>query len=246
MRAMIYRLLIFCFLVLLCGCSDEDASYKVAYDPSWYPQDFRGKEPTINGFSADLLRAAGEERDFSVDLVKAGPEFLEWGLNQGKWDAILTSLSPAINYEEQFVFSDPYLLLGPVIVVPASSSVKGLADLAGKTVGVLRGSLAVTILAEKVPGVVILAYDSPAIALEALLADQYEAVAMPILIAGSYVADLYSDRLKIVTAPLSQEGLRLVATKAHEDLIYEFNKGLEDVRGSAYEALLHEWRLMQP
>lgn len=233
-------------LALLLGCSssEEGTLYHIGIDPSWYPQDFRGKEPALTGFSEGLIRAIGEEEGFNVQILSAGPEFLEWGLSEGRFDGILTSLSPAVNYEGRYLFSQPYLLIGPVLVVTTNSPVKNLADLKGKTVAALRGSEVVSLLGEAVPGIVISAYDQPGPVLESLLTGSYDAVAMPVLMAKSYVNDLYRGRLRLIDNPLNQEALRLVALVGDEDLIDDFNSGLHSLqKNDHYEELAEEWHV---
>lgn len=239
------RLLICFFFVLFAGCSsDESSAYRVAIDPSWYPQDFAGKEPALVAFSESLMKAIANKEDLNIEMFRAGPNFLEWGLNRGEWEGIMTTLSPAVNYEGRYLFSEPYLLTGPVIVVSHSSKVTSLSDLAGKTIGVLRGSSAVTILGSTVPNIVIVAYDLPAVGLEALVAGHYDALAMPILMAKSYVNDLYHGRLKIVTEPLNQEGLRFVTLAEDKTLRDAFDDGLKSLKHNGdYESLLTNWRL---
>lgn len=241
-----YKYLIALCLLFLASCapSDEGPLYRVGLDPSWYPEDFMGKEPALTGFSQELLSAIGEEEGFNVEVVQAGPEFLEWGLNEGKFDAILSSLPPSLPYEGRYLFSEPYLLIGPVLIVPYSSSIEKIDDLAGKTVATMRGSSIVSFLGEKVPAIVIVSYDTPAKALENLIEGRFDAVAMPSLIAQSYIQDLYQGRLKIIGSPLNQEALRLIALPGDESLVEDFNTGLEKMRHKGtYDDLLSKWHV---
>lgn len=245
-KSFLHKCLLIVSLIFILGCSatDEGALYHIGIDPSWYPQDFRGKEPALTGFSEGLIRAIGEEEGFNVQILSAGSEFLEWGLSEGRFDGILTSLSPAVNYEGRYLFSKPYLLIGPVLVVTANSPLKKRADLKGKTVAALRGSQVVSVLGETVPGIVITAYDQPGPVFENLLNGSYDAVAMPVLMAKSYVNDLYQGRLKIIDDPLTEEALRLVALVGDEDLIDGFNSGLHSLqKNDHYEELAEEWHV---
>lgn len=235
---------IIALLLLLCSCSSPEEEKRIAVDPSWYPQNFMGKEPAITGFSVELARKALDENGIELSVAEAGPEFLLWGLDRGEWQAVLTSLPPSLNYENIYHFSDPYLQIGPVMVVPGDSSLQQLADLQGKIVAVPRGSLSVAVLGEKVPGIVIVAYDSPAVALENLLQSQYDAVFMPIITAGSFLQDLYGSQLKIVGDPITSEALFFVTLHKQRDLVQFFNEGLDTLKDQGtYNNLITQWKL---
>lgn len=47
---------------------------------------------------------------------------------------------------EEYIFSGPYYLIGPVLVVPTSSPIKTIRDLKGKSIGVITGSQPVSSL----------------------------------------------------------------------------------------------------
>ena len=233
-------------LIFLMGCSssDEGPVYRIGVDPSWSPQNFMGREAAIRGFSGELLQIIGNKENFQPELLDTGPEFLEWGLKEGSLDAILTSLAPSLNYEGIYLFSEPYLRIGPVLVVPINSSIKDLGDLNGKTIAVQRGSSAMGIIGTKVPRIVMMSYDRPGLVLENLLLGAYEAVTMPVLIAESYVHDIYKGQLKIVGMPLTEEALCLVTLADNEMLIEDFNKGLQEIEKSGqYETLIRHWRI---
>ena len=242
-----FRYIISLALIILMGCSSSDDApvYRIGVDPSWGPQDFMGKEAAVRGFSGELLQLIGNKENFYSELLDTGAEFLEWGLKQESLDAILTSLPPNLNPKEGiYLFSDPNLKIGTVLVIPVNSPIKILEDLSGKTVAVKRGSAAMGVLGAKVPRIVMMPYDSPGIVLENLLGGSYEAVAMPILIAESYIHDLYQGRLKIIGSPLTGEALRLVTLANHETLVKKFNKGLQELENSGeYEKLIKYWQI---
>ena len=66
---------------------------------------------------------------------------------------------------------------------------------------------------------------------------------IPNLEARALIPNLYTNQLKIVTAPLSNHGLRLITLKGnHEDLIDYFNKGLEKLKKEGtYQKIRHDF-----
>ena len=239
----LWLLAVFFFLV---GCSsnEELPVYRIARDPYWFPLELMGKQPAVLGFSDSLVRAIGEEEDFSAQFISTGPDFFEWGLAEGKWDAILTYINPTLNYESRYSFSEPYLMTGPVLIVPSNAPVKSLKDLNGKVIAFDKGTDAITIIAASGENFVFVTYDSYAKALSDLLEGRYDAVIMPSIVAGSFLFDLYSNTLRIVGEPLTKEGLRLMTLKDNQDLVDQFNSGLRKLKSNGdYHSLLARWRI---
>lgn len=242
MKTILSLLLI--FFTVACSSSKEENAYKIARDPSWYPLNFMGKGPSVLGFSDDLISAIAQEEDIGIQQYLSSWSSIEDGLNQRRWDGILSSIPEILSFKDRYSFSEPYLKLGPVLIVLNNSSITSLDEMEGKEVGIQTGSSNVTFL-EKYPSIIIKPYDSIAESLEDLLAQKINGVLMPILPAQSYVRDLYQGELKIVTEPLSEEALRLVTLHdEYPELIGAFNSGLKKLKENGqYDQLLKKWKL---
>jgi polar amino acid transport system substrate-binding protein len=86
-------------------------------------------------------------------------------------------------------------------------------------------------------------------ALEALDRDKIDGVIMPASRAYYSVDGYYAGKLKIITAPLTDIGLRLIALKtpASEVLISSFNETLKELKANGeYSALLTRWSFVDP
>ena len=104
----------------------------VGFDQSYPPYGFVGDDGEFTGFDLDLAQAVAEIEDWDVQL-----EAIDWDAK----DALLDS--GAINCiwngftmegrEDDYTFSEPYMLNGQVVVVRADSGIASLDDLAGKT-----------------------------------------------------------------------------------------------------------------
>jgi polar amino acid transport system substrate-binding protein len=168
------------------------------------------------------------------------------GLQKDKYEAILSSMPPYVFNTQQFDFSEIYLPLGPVLVVPIQSPIRSLDRLDGKEIGVISGSTGPLIL-EKSPGVLIRFYDSIPKALNDLIAGTIDGAIIDILSAVAYCRDLYQEELKIVTPPLDEEGLRLITKHGSTPtLIKGFNNGLAKMKSNgSYAKLLDKWELQE-
>ncbi len=62
-------------------------------------------------------------------------------LQSGKIDIIIATVTVTEERRQVVEFSEPYFLSGSLLLVPKASPVRGLEDLAGKTVAVVQGSI---------------------------------------------------------------------------------------------------------
>lgn len=238
---------LFIFLICLtfcsCGCSKKKShDYRIGLDPSWYPLEIPGMDKNLLAFSTELLHEIASLRKVKIAIIHMSWDNLTLGLAEKEYHGVLSSLYPYLFYEKKYSFSDPYLMTGLVLVVPAKSSITSLDKLKDKEVAVLRGSTAVT-LVDKYPGVQTKEYDAVPSALNDLLQQNVDAVLVDYLIAQAYIRDLYHGQLKIATAPLNDQGLRLITLYDQAPgLIKDFNRGLKELKENGkYLELLKKW-----
>lgn len=234
-----------CLALLLLSCdAGPKETHRIARDPFWFPLDFIGKENAVLAFSDGLIRAIGDEEGFQVSLYAVGWVQLQQVLRQGTVDGILSAIPPTPFFRRSYDFSDVYLHVGPVLVVPVESDAHSLEEMKEKIVGVLTGSPSM-IVAAQIPDVVIIDYMEIAIALEECARGEIDGVLLPRLRAYAYVRDFYDEVLHVVTPPLTDEGLRLLVLKGEkEDLLEEFNDGLKEMHeNGTYDKLQEKWGL---
>ena len=238
---------ILCCITFGCGGGSQKTTYQVGVDPSWYPLLLDGKERNMTGFSTELLQEIGKKEDVAFSKVSVSWDVLMEGLQKGQYVGILFSMQPYNFNQQTYDFSDLYLKTGPVLVVSTSFDYTSLDNLSGKEIAVMPDSGGTSIL-EKHPGILIRNYDSIAKALNDVSLGEIDGAIVDRLMAESYCQDLYQGKLKIVTAPLNDAGLRLITlhNKAPE-LIEAFNDGLEKLKSSKeYDDLLKKWSLAPP
>ncbi len=237
--------LIFLFL-FSCGSDHKNGSYTIGVDVAWYGMDFKGQENNVTGFSRDLLREISKMKKMKLSFLPVNWDVLISNLKTKSCDGILSSLPPYIFNQSTFDFSHPFLMTGPVLIVPVSSAWKSIDQLGGKEIAYLADSDGALIL-EKNPGILIRPYDSIPQALNDVVSGAIDGAIVDVVIASSYCQNIYKGQLKIVTPPLNDLGLRLL-TRVHETppLMHAFNEGLAELKASgAYEALLKKWSLGQ-
>ncbi len=242
-----FSLLLFlftCLLLYACGGGPRGKEWTVAIDPSWYPMNFMGRDKQILGFTTELLQEVAHLQKIKVAKVQENWDNLLSNLQKEKYDAILSSMQPYIFYEKQYDFSHPFLLTGPVLVLPEDSKVTSFEQLSGKEVAVISGT-ADALLIEKFPGIIIRTFDSIPDAFNAMVMGHIDGAVVDGLQASAYCDDLYHGQLKVVGAPLTDQGLRMIAL--HDKalpLIEAFNATIDKLKKSGkFAELSSKWGL---
>lgn len=224
-------------------------TYTIARDPTWFPFDFFGKERQISAFSDDLLLAIAAEQKIQINIYTASSASLLAGLNSQTYDGVLSPISSReVFTQKKYLFSKSYFRFGPVVVLRIHSPFTKLSELEGGVVGVLRGS---STNFEKQGGsnLTYVPYDNLLIALQNLANGSLDGVIVKAIPAYIYTHGLFSDKLRVATAPLTGEGLRLFTVKdpSGQQLIEAFNSGLKKLKeNGTYDALLKQWDLVDP
>jgi polar amino acid transport system substrate-binding protein len=229
-----------------CGGKKSDFDYKIALDPSWYSLSLPGRESNLTAFTCELLEAVGKIEKVSIGVYQRSWSNLVFGLQEGEYNAICTTLEPYLFYEKMYNFSDLYLMTGPVLVTPINSKYTSLSQFSGLEIGFQEGSNAALIL-EKYPGIIQRSYDSIQTALVDTQNGTIEGSILGVLSARSYTQDLFQGQLKISSYPLTQEGIRLIGIKSRSTTFMRvFNQGLTRLKeNGTYAALAKKWNLSE-
>ncbi|MFZ0565444.1 MAG: transporter substrate-binding domain-containing protein [Chlamydiales bacterium] len=239
---------LFFFVFAFWGCGSKSASkpsgYLIGRDTSWFPLQFGEQAIAINGFTNKLVQEIGKKEEITMNIVDIDWLQLFYSLDEEEVEGIFTSIPPTVESQAVYSFSEPFLLLGPVLVVPIESKASSLEDLSGKIVGVNQFDDSVLVV-QKYPSIVIELYQNIPMALEALSQGAYDGLLIPNLDAHTLVPHLYRNQLKIVTLPLNNKALRLITLKdEHKKLIESFNKGLKELfESSQYKETLEQFGL---
>lgn len=220
-------------LIFVAGCISlmpKNGRYSIGRDPTWFPLDFKEMTVGINAFTNELVAEMAKIEKKPMALFDVAWNQLIPGLEEHDYAGILTSIPSNLITEDRYTFSDPFLLLGPVLVVPEDSKATSLDDLKNTTVGTYMYDNSVLIVQEY-PSIVILPYSGPGQGLEQLARGETNGALVPALDAQSLVSTQYKGRLKIVTKPLDDRALKLVTLKGHhKGLIKRFNSGLKKLQ----------------
>ncbi len=225
--------------------------YRIALDETWYPLQLYEKDENVSLFSEEIVRAIASEEDFSVEFMHIGPSDLFTGLENGDYEGVLSSLDVESENAENYIFSNSYYPLGPVLATTISSPFKSLKDLKGKRIGVIRGSDSMMSL---------LAYGSADLVFYDFI-DRFkmpndmvngviDGVFLDVITAYEYInSGMNLDQFRVVSVPLGSKGLHFIALNNAEDniLIHVINKGLKKIQeNGVYSQILSKWGLFNP
>jgi ABC-type amino acid transport substrate-binding protein len=139
----------------------------------------------VQGFDADLARFLGKalfNDPARAELVPVTSGGRIPFLYSGWIDIIVASLTATEDRRRVLEFSDPYFISGSLLLVPKDSPVRGLPDLAGRTVAVLAGSVQEKDLEQIAPGARRVAFEKLPDAITALKQKKADALAQDDLI----------------------------------------------------------------
>lgn len=242
------RWLFFLFAVFLssCGCDGQGrhGTIRIGIDPSWSPLDFKEQEPYINGYVEELLLEMSRYSGIEFQKIPANWDSLFDGLEEERYDAVLSSMPPYSFNKSKYDFSENFLDIGPVLITPWDAHTANLNQLSGELVGVLTGDQAILLLSQH-PEIIIRMFNSVPETLNAIVSGEIKAAILDRLPAANYTRDIYAGRLKIASQPLTDAGLHATVLKKKADrFIKAFNNALEQMKKKkTMEALQKKWNL---
>jgi polar amino acid transport system substrate-binding protein len=224
----------------------KEHQFVIAADSRWFPLDLHGQEQYMVGFVSELTQSIAKDEEIKIQVISIGTSQLMDNMEKGYYDGVFSSLSPDILNEKKYRFSEPFYLTGPVLVVSVKSKATSIKEL--HTVGIERGFSLPTGLSNT-PLTSVLPFDNTNIALSELVLGNIDGFIMDSVDAYAYVRGYYAGKLKVVTPPLDNEGLRLVTLNEFfgKELVKIFDQGLETARkDKRYHELLDKWELIDP
>lgn len=140
---------------LLAGCSQQQSSSNdgnpadnkliVGFDNSYPPYGFMDENNNPTGFDLDLAQEVASRNGWDIELSAIDWDTKDAQLNQGTINCIWNGFTME-GREDDYTFSEPYMLNEQVVVVKKNSGINSLSDLKGKTVMTQVDSAALDVL----------------------------------------------------------------------------------------------------
>jgi len=123
------------------GAAQEQDTLRVGMSGGYFPFTFV-RQDTLQGFEVDVMNAVAKEAGLTVDFVTMSFSGLIGALGSGRIDTVANQITITPEREATFAFTQPYVIDGAQVVVKAGkeTTITGVEDLRGQTVGVNLGS----------------------------------------------------------------------------------------------------------
>ena len=150
----------------------------------------------------------------------------------------------------KIIYSQILIIFSALYLLFRSSHIKSFKDLNGKTIGIINGLIINTLYKNIHIIFVFYDYNYRYKLIEDVSNNVIDGMILDMITAYEYTKNgPYRDWLKVVSEPLTNEGLRLIAKNNLESkkLIEQFNEGLKAIKkNGAYSQLLFKWGLFNP
>jgi polar amino acid transport system substrate-binding protein len=244
MKRTLYALIAAAFLMSSTAAFAAGKTITFATDATWPPMEMVDANKQLVGFEIDLMNEIAKEAGFTPVYKNTAWDGIFAGLAAGKYDAVLSSVTITDERKKQFDFSDPYISVGQILVVPkAETKVAKLADLKGKKVGAQIGTTG-AFEVKKIDGVELKTYDEVGLAFEDMAAGRISGVVCDEPTAAHYALqrDEYKAKFKIVGKSFTQEAYGVAVQKGNKDVVALINKGIKAVKAKKLdEKLKKKW-----
>ncbi|MBO9099299.1 MULTISPECIES: ABC transporter substrate-binding protein [unclassified Rhizobium] len=108
--------------------------------PSNPPFEYKTDSGTFEGFEVDIVKEAAKRAEMTPEIADYGFQALFAGTSSKRIDVAISSITITPERLKSQSFTQPYYDSDMGIAAKADSAIKGIADLKGKTIGVLSGS----------------------------------------------------------------------------------------------------------
>jgi polar amino acid transport system substrate-binding protein len=248
LRKLITGLMLAILVLGVMSCAKkEPTKITIATDATWPPMEMVDTNKNIVGFDIDLMNAAAKAGGFTVEFKNTAWDGIFAGLENGKYDAVMSSVTITDERKKTMDFSLPYINAGQILVVKnETQGVTKLDDLKGKTVGAQIGTTgAFEIDKVKAPdNITEKTYDEIGLAFADLANGRIAAVVCDNPTAAQYALqnDTYKGKLKIVGERFTEEFYGVAVKKGNAKVLDVINAGLKKVLDSgANKAIEAQW-----
>ncbi|WP_066688858.1 amino acid ABC transporter substrate-binding protein [Christensenella intestinihominis] len=213
----------------------DKGEFIVGLDDSFPPMGFRDEDGNLTGFDIELAQAVAAHMGVKANLQAIDWKAKELELESGNIDMIWNGYTITPERQAQVLMSEPYMENMQVVVVPADSSIKTLADLAGKKVAVQDGSSAQEAIADNAELAASIGeqidFKDNVTALMDVSSGQTDALAVDLVVANYYLAK-DPDKYVILEETLSPEqygiGFRKSDQALHDAIMQALSEMKED------------------
>jgi polar amino acid transport system substrate-binding protein len=221
----------------------------VGTEGTYPPFEFYGDDNTLTGFDVELLALIGPKIGREIKFEDMAFDGLIPSLLTGKIDMIAAALNATEERRKQVAFTDVYQIADASIIVKSDNdTIKDLAGLKGKTIGVQLGTTEDLYLTDANLGAEIKRYQKTGDAVEEILLGRIDGALFDSPVAGGYLDnERFKDKIKIAFKEMingPEEGFSLAIRKEDPQFLDALNNALRELEKSGeLKALREKYRL---
>jgi len=239
-------LLLVAFALMSSCAKKKESVILVGTEPTFPPFEFVNEDDgEIVGFDIDLIKAIAEDQGLTIEIKNLGFDGLIPAVLSGNIKIVAAGMTITSERQESVNFSKPYIAAGLALAVAFDdNTIKSLADLKSKTVGVQIGTTGAIKAKElKKEGLLksIKVFNTIDMVMLDLLNGGVDAVINDLPVTNVYI-DKQKNKIKLVGEPLSSESYGFAIAKSDEDLLKKINAGLDNViKSGKYQEILSKY-----
>lgn len=201
----------------------------VGIDATFPPMEYTNENNELVGFDVDLMKNVAEELGTTVEFKTVSWDDIFNELEAGQLDMIASSVSITDERKERFIFSEPYLNAGQVLITRSTEEMIGKTeDLSGKKVGVQRGTTNEEEAAKYTTDDLIIRYDDFQEAANDLVSGEVDVILSDLPGAKGIVTE--HPELKIASDPFTNDFYGIPFKKDNIQLRDSVNRALDSLR----------------
>jgi len=212
----------------------------VGSDIPYPPFEQKANGGGYTGFDVELMEAIGAEIGREPEFIDSSFETIFRDVAQGKFEAVMSAATITPDREKVVSFSNPYYLSEQAILVKEGSSITGLADLKGLTVGAQQGTTGLELGKEKAEAGELRPFPEGPDAINALKAGTVEAVIIDAPVAANAVEE--TGGIEVAEKVPTEETYGIAVAPESTELLEQINEGLaKTLEDGKYEQIYEKW-----
>jgi len=204
----------------------SDGEITICSDTPYEPFEMKEEDGTDTGFDIELVRAIGDRADLDVTVVDLPFDGILGSLAAGQCDVVASAVTITDERAEQVDFTDSYFDAEQSLLIKTDNDeITGIADLAGKTVGVQSGTTGEAYANENVEGATITAFEDSDGLFAALESDSIDAILQDLPVNG--YRSTQDPSVTVVETYATDEQYGFAVEKGNAEVLAFLNDGLE-------------------
>ncbi len=253
------NLFIILFVILLAGCSTEETTtqptqpsnppsqqtkqaatqpFRFAVRGDFKPFNFE-QDGRLTGFDVELGEEIARRIGMSPQPQKIPYDQLIAGLKEGKYQAIISSLSITPGRTQEIAFTKPYYVTGAQLFVLEQNQSTTVEQLKDKKIGVITRTPYMTLAQNHTKNVK--EYQTHVQMLQELAAGKIDAILIDKMIGLTAIKE-EGLKIKPIGSLIVHDEIAIALSQTNQDLLQQINKVLEDmIKDGTYGKISTKW-----